>query len=99
MTRMRHRVSIASTNLGSRSYCSQASHLSSNIWAVQDEFARVLYPLFVHCYLELITKRATSEAHRLLTKQKQRFTSSGAQNAQIRQQVCTLSSLQHLAST
>lgn len=60
----------------------------SRVHVVQDELARVLYPMFIHCYLELISKRATSEAHRLLTKQKQRFTSSGAQTAKIREQVC-----------
>ena len=54
----------------------------------QEELARVLYPLFIHCYLELISKRATSEAHQLLTKQKHRFTTSGAQTAKIREQVC-----------
>ena len=54
---------------------------------LQDELARVLYPLFIHCYLELISKRATSEAHQLLTKQKQRFISTGATTSKIRQQV------------
>lgn len=54
---------------------------------VQDELARVLYPLFIHCYLELISKRATSEAHQLLTKQKQRFISTSATTSKIRQQV------------
>ncbi len=70
---------------------SSLSYVSCKVLPMQDELARVLYPLFIHCYLELITKRATSEAHRLLTKQKQRFTSSGAQTAQIREQVCSLS--------
>lgn len=55
---------------------------------LQDELARVLYPMFIHCYLELISKRATSEAHQLLTKQKQRFISTGATTSKIRQQVC-----------
>ncbi|KAA6423212.1 hypothetical protein WJX79_007050 [Trebouxia sp. C0005] len=63
-----------------------ASWVDNSLDLYKDELARVLYPLFIHCYLELITKRATSEAHRLLTKQKQRFTSSGAQTAQIREQ-------------
>lgn len=70
---------------------SSLSYVSCKVLPMQDELARVLYPLFIHCYLELITKRATSEAHRLLTKQKQRFTSSGAQTAQIREQVCPAS--------
>ena len=46
--------------------------------------------MFIHCYLELISKRATSEAHQLLTKQKQRFISTGATTSKIRQQVCLL---------
>ena len=60
---------------------------------LQDELARVLYPLFIHCYLELISKRATSEAHQLLTKQKQRFISTGATTSKIRQQVYLLTTL------
>lgn len=63
-----------------------AAWVDNSLDLYREELARVLYPLFIHCYLELISKRATSEAHQLLTKQKHRFTTSGAQTAKIREQ-------------
>lgn len=53
----------------------------------QGELSRILYPIFIHCYLELISLRAISEAHQLLNKQSPRFTSSGESSAKMRKQV------------
>ncbi|KAL3137829.1 hypothetical protein ABBQ38_005084 [Trebouxia sp. C0009 RCD-2024] len=63
-----------------------AAWVDNSLDQYRDELARVLYPMFIHCYLELISKRATSVAHQLLTKQKQRFISTGATTSKIRQQ-------------
>ena len=60
-------------------------HITLDI--MQGELSRILYPIFIHCYLELIKLRATSEAHQLLNKQAGRFTTSGNSSAKTRKQV------------
>jgi hypothetical protein len=37
----------------------------------QPELHRVLYPMFVHCYLELVSRNATGTAVELLRKYRQ----------------------------
>lgn len=40
---------------------------------LQAELARLLYPVFIHCYLHLIEKEATEDAAQLMGKHKKRF--------------------------
>jgi len=53
----------------------------------------VLWPAFVHCYLGLVKRNATAEAHQLITRHKARFTDAAAgaanqQHTQVRKEAC-----------
>ena len=39
----------------------------------QPELARLLYPLLIYCYLDLVGKGATAQAHKMMTKAQRRF--------------------------
>ena len=55
---------------------------------VQCELERVLYPVFIHCYLGLVGSRvAAGEAQKFLTENKHRFLEAGNQSSNRRQQV------------
>ena len=55
---------------------------------VQCELERVLYPVFIHCYLDLVGSRvAAGEAQKFLTENKHRFLEAGTQSSNRRQQV------------
>ena len=41
--------------------------------ALQAELGRVLWPMFVHVYLELIRRTASAPAHSLLARHRSRF--------------------------
>lgn len=43
---------------------------------------KVLWPVFLHCYLGLVKRNATAEAHQLMTKHKGRFTAGTAASSQ-----------------
>ena len=50
---------------------------------VQGELSKVLYPVFMHCYLGLVKRNATAEAHQLMSRHKARFTTAaGSANQQ-----------------
>lgn len=48
---------------------------------------KVLWPVFLHCYLGLVKRNATAEAHQLMTKHKARFTAAAAASSQQHTQV------------
>jgi WD40 associated region in TFIID subunit, NTD2 domain len=54
---------------------------------IQAEMTKVLWPVFLHCYLGLVKRNATAEAHQLMTKHKGRFTAGTAASSQ-HTQVC-----------
>lgn len=55
---------------------------------VQCELERVLYPVFIHCYLDLVGSRvAAGEAQKFMTENKHRFVEAGNQSSNRRQQV------------
>ena len=55
---------------------------------VQCELERVLYPVFIHCYLDLVGSRvAAGEAQKFMTENKHRFLEAGNQSSNRRQQV------------
>ena len=48
---------------------------------VQCELERVLYPVFIHCYLDLVGSRvAAGEAQKFMTENKHRFLEAGKRN-------------------
>lgn len=55
--------------------------------ALQAELARLLYPIFIHCYLHLIEKEATAAAAQLMSKHKKRFSEAPGVNTRTRLQV------------
>eukprot|EP00891_Asterochloris_glomerata_P003035 jgi/Astpho2/3035/Aster-03343 len=51
------------------------------------ELERVLYPVFIHCYLDLVGSRvAAGEAQKFMTENKHRFVEAGNQSSNRRQQ-------------
>ena len=60
-----------------------ADHDDAGDVHVQGELSKVLYPVFMHCYLGLVKRNATVEAHQLMTRHKARFTTAaGSANQQ-----------------
>lgn len=53
----------------------------------QPELARLLYPLLIYCYLDLVGKGATAQAHKMMTKAQRRFV-QGQPQGKARLQVC-----------
>ena len=49
--------------------------------APQPELARVLWPVFMHVYLELVRRSASGPAHTLLVRHRPRFAGSAADAA------------------
>ena len=49
--------------------------------------SRVLWPVFLHCYLGLVKRNATAEAHQLMTRHKARFTAGAGAASQQHTQV------------
>ena len=47
----------------------------------QPELARVLWPVFMHVYLELVRRSATGPAHTLLARHRPRFAGTAADAA------------------
>ncbi|KAK9828987.1 hypothetical protein WJX72_003246 [[Myrmecia] bisecta] len=66
----------------------------------RNELSRVLYPVFLHCYLELVNKGSTADAHQLLSKYRKRFVMAGGQPSKVRtqelQDLQTVSAPEHL---
>lgn len=54
---------------------------------MQGEMSKVLWPVFLHCYLGLVKRNATAEAHQLMTKHKARFTAAAMTASQQHTQV------------
>jgi len=55
--------------------------------APQAELARVLYPVFLHTYLDLVGQGAASEAAALMARHRTRFTEPGGRASKLRTQV------------
>ncbi len=56
-------------------------------WAPQAELARVLYPVFLHTYLDLVGQGAAGEAAALMARHRARFTEPGGRASKLRTQV------------
>lgn len=56
--------------------------------AVQYELSLVLYPVFIHCCLQLVKNEAAGEATQLIGRHSARFTNAGGQRSKVRLQVC-----------
>lgn len=54
---------------------------------LQVELARLLYPLFIHVYLRLVSKEASEAAAQLFSKHKRRFAEATGINSRTRLQV------------
>ena len=54
--------------------------------SLQPELRRILYPIFIHTFLDLMQKGATAEAMQLMTRFKRRFREDAAFPSKIRKQ-------------
>ena len=54
---------------------------------MQPELRRILYPIFIHTFLDLMQKTATAEAMQLMNRFKRRFREDAAFPSKIRKQV------------
>lgn len=52
---------------------------------LQPELRRVLYPVFIHSFLELVERGAPGESSQMMMRYKRRF----AEHSKTRAQVCT----------
>jgi WD40 associated region in TFIID subunit, NTD2 domain len=76
-------VCCCNTKQGTEVVAAQHAH---NMVA-QAEMTKVLWPVFLHCYLGLVKRNVTAEAHLLMTKHKARFTAgaiASSQHTQVR---------------
>lgn len=60
---------------------------------MQPELQRILYPVFVHTFLDLMQKGSTAEALQLMNRFKRRFREDAAFPSKIRKQVGSASTL------
>ena len=54
--------------------------------SLQPELRRILYPIFIHTFLDLMQKGATAEAMQLMNRFKRRFREDAAFPSKIRKQ-------------
>lgn len=54
---------------------------------MQPELRRILYPIFIHTFLDLMQKGSTAEAMQLMNRFKRRFREDAAFQSKIRKQV------------
>lgn len=64
------------------------SHPHPDAHTPQPELSRLLYPLLIYCYLDLVGKGATAQAHKMMTKAQRRF-AEGQPQGKGRLQVAT----------
>ena len=55
--------------------------------SLQPELRRILYPIFIHTFLDLMQKDSTAEAMQLMNRFKRRFREDAAFPSKIRKQV------------
>ena len=54
---------------------------------MQAELGRVLYPVFLHTYLDLVDQGAAAAAAALMARHRRRFTEAGGRTSKLRMQV------------
>ena len=79
--------------------CQHMSHISrKHVWLVaQPELRRVLYPLFIHTFLQLVERGAAAEAAQLMGRHKRRFGEGAPHPSKTRKQAWRRSALQLFA--
>ena len=60
---------------------------------MQPELRRILYPVFIHTFLDLMQKGSTAEAMQLMNRFKRRFREDAAFPSKIRKQVRSATTL------
>ncbi|KAK9792235.1 hypothetical protein WJX73_002210 [Symbiochloris irregularis] len=70
--------------------------VDNSLDAYQAELVRLLYPVFIHCYLHLIEKEAVEDAAQLMSKHKKRFLEADGGSSRTRLQ--ELNELQTVAA-
>lgn len=80
-----------------------AAWIDNSLDMYRGEMSKVLWPVFLHCYLGLVKRNATAEAHQLMTKHKTRFTAAAAaatqQHTQEVRELAAVAVPQHLATS
>jgi len=74
-----------------------AAWVDSSLDLYKSELSRVLWPVFVQCYLGLVRRNATAEAHALMTRHGGRFR-AGRHNEEV-QELAAVAVPQHLATS
>lgn len=68
------------------SYDKLTAWVDNSLDRYRPELQRILYPLFIHCYLELIDKGATATANTLVQRHKRHLVDMGARVSKVRSQ-------------
>ena len=56
-------------------------------FVLQEDLQKLLYPVFVHCYLRLVRQSTVAEAQQMLAKHHSRFLATTKHRAETRQLV------------